>query len=236
MLAFAVLIGLGTWQVQRMTWKEGLIAALTERLAAAPVPLPPLAAWNGLDQAGDEYRRVTFSATFDHGREALIYAAASSFRPDVMGPGYWVFTPARLADGAFVIVNRGFVPEARKDPATARRRTDRRAGRDHRRDALARRATLVLAERRSLAQSLVRARSALDRGCQRVSPAAPFYVEQEAPAPPGGLPQPGKLVVNLPNQHLAICRHVVRPRAGSGGGVRGLGVRVAGAKAARWQP
>src|SRR5262249_16313617 len=31
---------------------------------------------------------------------------------------------------------------------------------------------------------------------------APFYVEQEAPVPPGGLPQPGKLTVNLPNNHL----------------------------------
>jgi cytochrome oxidase assembly protein ShyY1 len=31
---------------------------------------------------------------------------------------------------------------------------------------------------------------------------APFYVEQEAPIPPGGLPQPGKLVVALPDNHL----------------------------------
>ena len=31
---------------------------------------------------------------------------------------------------------------------------------------------------------------------------APFYVEQESPAPPGGLPQPGKLVVRLRNEHL----------------------------------
>src|SRR5262249_14101731 len=31
---------------------------------------------------------------------------------------------------------------------------------------------------------------------------APFYVEQEAPAPPGGLPQPGRLVVALPDDHL----------------------------------
>ena len=31
---------------------------------------------------------------------------------------------------------------------------------------------------------------------------APFYVEQEAPAPPGGLPQPGRLKVALPDNHL----------------------------------
>ena len=201
-LAFAVLIGLGTWQVQRMTWKEGLIAALTERLAAAPVPLPPPAAWSALDHAGDEYRRVTFSATFDHGREALIYAAASSFRPDVTGPGYWVFTPARLADGAFVIVNRGFVPDARKDPAT------RAEGQIEGPVEIT--GTMRWPDARHWfspnddpSHNLWFARDpASIADAKGVSPAAPFYVEQESPVPPGGLPQPGRLVVKLPNQHL----------------------------------
>ena len=35
-----------------------------------------------------------------------------------------------------------------------------------------------------------------------LGPVAPFFVEQEAPVPPGGLPQPGKLVVALPDNHL----------------------------------
>ena len=52
-----------------------------------------------LDRQRDVYRRVTFSATFDNAKEALVFAAPSTFRPDVFGPGYWVFTPARLADG-----------------------------------------------------------------------------------------------------------------------------------------
>jgi cytochrome oxidase assembly protein ShyY1 len=62
--------------------------------------------------------RVTFSATFDNAKEALVFAAPSTFRPDVSGPGYWVFTPARLADGKIVTVNRGFVPERRQDAKT----------------------------------------------------------------------------------------------------------------------
>ena len=40
LLAFAALVALGTWQMQRKAWKEGLIAALTERLAASPQKLP----------------------------------------------------------------------------------------------------------------------------------------------------------------------------------------------------
>src|SRR5262249_46531772 len=95
LLAFAVLIALGTWQLQRKTWKEALIASLTERLAAPPQALPAAADWGKLDRARDEYRRVKFTATLDDEREALVFAAASAFRPDAIGPGYWVFTPAR---------------------------------------------------------------------------------------------------------------------------------------------
>lgn len=202
LLAFAILIALGTWQMERKAWKEGLIVALTERLAAPPTALPPPSAWSGLDQANEEYRRVKFSGTFDYGKEALIYAAASAFRPDVSGPGYWVFTPLRLADGGFVMVNRGFVPEARKDAASraegqiagaveiagAMRWPDPRHWFSPADDPLH---NLWFArDPRAIADA---------KGMRSV---APFYVEQESPVPPGGLPQPGKIVVQLRNEHL----------------------------------
>jgi len=201
-LAFAVLVALGTWQLERKAWKEGLIAALTERLAAAPAALPAPAAWPRLDQTGEEYRRVRFGATFDHGKEALVYAAASAFRPDVSGPGYWAFTPARLPDGAFVIVNRGFVPENRRDPST------RAAG------GIIGPVEIVGAlrwpEPRSLfspaddpGKNLWFDRDPLAIAAAKgIEPVAPFYVEQESPVPPGGLPKPGKLAVVLPDDHL----------------------------------
>ena len=66
LLAFAALIALGTWQIERKAWKEALIASLTERLAAPPQALPPAEDWAKLDRAGDEYRRVRFAATFDN--------------------------------------------------------------------------------------------------------------------------------------------------------------------------
>ena len=201
-LAFAVLVALGTWQLQRKAWKEGLIAVLTERLAAPPSALPAPGAWASLDQARDEYRRVKFTATFDHRKESLVYAAASAFRPDVSGPGYWVFAPARLADGDFVIVNRGFVPEDRKDPAA------RAAGQIAAPVEIV--GVLRWPEPRNWfspadepAHNLwfVRDPVAIAHA-KGVGPAAPFYVEQELPVPPDGLPQPGKTVVNLPNNHL----------------------------------
>ena len=204
-LAFAALIALGTWQIERKAWKEGLIAALTARFAAPPVALPPPASWPTLDPADDEYRRVTFGATFDHGKETLVYATASSFRPDASGRGYWIFTPARLPGGSFVMVNRGFVPEANKDAAT--RTAGQIAG------PVEITGTLRWPDARhwfspaaDVLHNLWFARDPLGiADAKGVHPVAPFYVEQELPVPPGGLPQPGKLVVNLPNNHLGYA-------------------------------
>jgi surfeit locus 1 family protein len=201
-LLFAALIGLGTWQVQRKAWKEGLIAELTARFAAPPQALPPASAWQGLEPGSDEYRRVKFSANFDNAKEALVFAAATGFRPDVSGPGDWVFTPARLADGGIVMVNRGFVPDERRDPNS-------RAG-----GAVSGPLAIVGALRwpderhwftpnDDPAHNLWFTRDPVAiAAAKAVGPVAPFYVEQESPAPPGGLPQPGPLVVNLPDNHL----------------------------------
>jgi surfeit locus 1 family protein len=202
-LAFAVLIALGTWQLQRKAWKEALIGALDERLAATPAALPPPATWPLLDPAKDEYRRVKFVGAVETGNEALVYATASAFRPDVdaAGPGFWVFAPARLADGSLVVVNRGFVPKDVWD-STARPSGD------------AANVEIVGAMRWPDATHWFTpkpdpihnlwflrdpAAMATAKGWTRASP---FYVEQESPVPPGGWPQPGKLAVRLRNEHL----------------------------------
>jgi surfeit locus 1 family protein len=202
LLAFAALLALGTWQIERKAWKEGLTAALTERLAAAPTVLPTRREWPTLDPANAEYRRVKFAAIFDHAKEALVYAAASAFRPDVSGPGYWIFTPARLADGSFVIVNRGFVPEAGKDASS--RAEGQTTGPVEIIGALRwPDARHWFSPADDPAHNLWFIRDpttiAVTKG---MHPVAPFYVEQETPVPPGGLPQPGKLVVRLTNNHL----------------------------------
>jgi surfeit locus 1 family protein len=210
LLAFAVLIALGTWQVERKAWKEALIASLTERLAASPQALPLAKDWPKLDRGGNEYRRVKFMARFDNAREALVFAAASAFRPDVTAPGYWVFTPARLADGSIVVVNRGFIPDARRDPKS------RPQGQIA--EAIEITGALRWPDDRhwftpaddpahnlwfTRDPAAIAAAKGLDNGLDpRTDAVAAFYVEQDAPTPPGGLPQPGKLVVALPDNHL----------------------------------
>lgn len=201
-LAFCLLIGLGVWQLQRKAWKEGLIASLTAQLAAPPEALPPEASWSHLNPADNEYRRVEFKAAFEPNREALVYASATAFRPDVDGPGYWVFAPARLVEGGVVMVNRGFVPEGRQNPGS------RSAGE------ISGPIDIVGAMRwpdnrhwftpsDDPAHNLWFSRDpAAIAAAMKIGPVAPFYVEQESPVPPGGLPQPGKLVVSLPDNHL----------------------------------
>jgi len=111
--AFIILLGLGTWQVQRLHWKENLIAERTARTTAAPIALPQAsehlspAALDDLD-----FRRATATGEFRHDQE--MYLAARTMEGAV---GYQIVTPLQLADGSAVLVNRGWVPDIRKDPA-----------------------------------------------------------------------------------------------------------------------
>jgi surfeit locus 1 family protein len=106
--ALAVLIGLGTWQVQRLQWKTELIAQREAALAAPPVALPD-------DPAGFAalaFRRVEAAGRFLHERELHL-------QPRVLHGqvGAHVLTPLQLDDGRILLVNRGWVPEAARDPA-----------------------------------------------------------------------------------------------------------------------
>lgn len=200
LVGIGILVGLGVWQLERKAWKENLIATLNAQLAKPPIDLPPRTQWAGLKPQGNEYRRVTFPAEFLPGQDALVYTAGSAFRPDVRGAGYWVLAPARLAGGSIVIINRGFVPLEKKAAAggglphglvdiVGVMRWPEKTGSftpaaDVKGNVWYARDTKAIA------------------AAKRWPDHAPFYVEMESPAPPGGLPKPGKLVVNLPDNHL----------------------------------
>ena len=201
-VGIVILIGFGIWQLDRRVWKENLIATMTARLDRAPANLAPRERWSSLTAAHDEFSRVAFPAEFLPGEEALVYSAGSALRPDVKGAGYFVFAPARLAGGSVVIVDRGFVPFDRKESAS-------RAG-----SAPNRSVDIVGVLRWPETRGLFTPADDVKdnvwylRDIASVAAAkhwtniAPFYVDQEEPVPPGGWPKPGKLVVNLPNNHL----------------------------------
>lgn len=199
-----VLAGLGMWQLQRRDEKHALIAALTERLALAPVQLP--ADWVALNAARDEFRRVTFTATFESKPDVMVYTSGSAVREDVSGPGTWAFLPARLPDGRAIVINAGFVQNTMQDRA----QQDQAVGRLITGAPVTMTGYLRFPETPGLFSAHEDRAKRLwfvrDHRAMALAMAwgevAPFYVDLEAPVPPSGVPKPGPLQVHLRDNHM----------------------------------
>ncbi|MDH4418991.1 MAG: SURF1 family protein [Acidovorax sp.] len=105
---FLGFIALGTWQVQRRAWKLTLIERVEQRVHAAPVGLPPHTQWPEVNAASHEYLPVSVQGQWLPEKTVLTQALTE------LGSGFWVMTPLQLADGAQVLVNRGFVPQEQR--------------------------------------------------------------------------------------------------------------------------
>jgi len=205
----AAFVALGLWQLQRRIEKHALIAALTERLTVAPVPLPLSAQWNALTPERDEFRRVTFSATYAK-PDAMVYASGSAIREDMSGPVTWAFLPAKLPSGETVVVNTGFVENTMQDRAVE----DRAVARLLDNGPVMLTGYLRFPESGGLftpaaniGKRLWFARDVPDMARQLgwgvgESRLAPFYIDLESPAPPNGIPKPGPLHVHLKDDHM----------------------------------
>jgi cytochrome oxidase assembly protein ShyY1 len=198
-LVLALLVGLGLWQLDRKVWKETLITAMNRRLAIAPADLPPPETWGGLTPDNSEFRRVRFAAEFLPVRDTYAYVAGSALRNDIKSPGYFVFRPARLANGRVVVVNRGYVsidhtaqsPAGPLEVSGYLRFPEKGSSFTSASDSTG--DTWFVRDQRAMAAA---------RGWGEV---APFYVDQETPVPAGGLPRPSALTVNLRNDHLGYA-------------------------------
>jgi cytochrome oxidase assembly protein ShyY1 len=206
LLTLALLIGLGVWQLQRRVEKHALIAQLTERLAAAPAALPPLAQWSALTPVRDEFRRVRFSATYESRPDAMVYSSGSAIREDIAGPGTWAFLPARLSTGETVVINPGFVQNTMQDRGQQDRAVTRLVtGQPVTLTGYIRfpESAGALTPQENIAKRLwfTRDHLAMARalGWGEV---APFYIDLEQPAPENGIPKPGPLEVHLKDDHL----------------------------------
>jgi surfeit locus 1 family protein len=197
--AFAVLISLGVWQLQRKAWKEALIETMSQRAAARPIDLPAPATWNALTPSADEFRRVKLRAQFiENAKPAFVYTAGSSLRDDIKAPGYFIFAPARLPNGGIVVINRGYM--AQQSAAPARGVVDLvgylrfpESGSLFVADHDASGATWFVRDHRAMAKEL------------QWGETAPFYIDQESPVPAGGNPKPGPLKIQLHNDHLGYA-------------------------------
>ncbi|WP_314958067.1 SURF1 family protein [Bradyrhizobium cosmicum] len=194
--AFAVLIALGVWQIERRTWKLALIDRVEQRVHASAQPIPAPAAWPAVSNANDEYRHVRLKGRFLHDRETLVQAVTEE------GPGYWVLTPLERSDGSQVLVNRGFVPSERRDASTRRdgnpdgevevtgllRMSEPKGGFLR---------TNVPQHNRWYSRDV--AAIAAARGLHEV---APFFIDADAGSQSGAGPIGGLTVIRFPNNHL----------------------------------
>jgi surfeit locus 1 family protein len=190
---------LGVWQLERRTWKLGLIDQVEQRVHAAPVPIPAPDVWPRINTTDDAYKRVSVTGRFMHDRETLVRAATE------LGTGYWVLTPLRTDTGAAVLVNRGFVSPERRD------QTSRRDG-DPAGPVQVTGLIRMTEPKGSFLQTNV---PAADRWYSRdvsaiarargLSNTAPFFIDADASPNPGGWPVGGLTVIKFPNNHLSYA-------------------------------
>ncbi|MBB2688213.1 SURF1 family protein [Rhizobium sophoriradicis] len=199
LIALAILISLGTWQVERLHWKEGLLADIAARQAAAPVPLADIEAIAA--SGGDiEYRKVTATGRYINNKERHFFA---TWRGQT---GFYVYTPLELADGRVLFVNRGFVPYENKEPEMRMQGqlTDQQTVTGLARAKLPGKPSSLVPDN-DVAKNIfywkdldVMADSVgLEKG--RV---IPFFVDADSAPNPAGLPIGGVTQVDLPNDHL----------------------------------
>lgn len=196
-LVTALLVALSLWQVQRLVWKQELIALLAERLAAPVTTLPEVFA-----PETDEFRRVAVTGRFtgEPGAHGFTDAAfLTSARP--WGPGYRVIQPFGTTEGRIVLVDRGFVPIAEKNVAAAAARpTPAPEGE------LALTATLRWPE--DGGGSAASDNVWLTREVDALAPlwgAEPVLLVAETATAVGDWPVPQPTAVDLPNNHLSYA-------------------------------
>lgn len=205
--ALAVLLSLGTWQVRRLAWKEALIARVDARIHATPQPLPPADTWSALTTEEIEYRPVTVTGRFDHAHELRVFIALAEPRGRYGGQGWFILTPLRLAGSdRWVLVNRGFVPQDRSDPAS---RIEGQVSGEVTLTGLMRppepRSWLSPADDPTRNVWFVRDPATMAKAVGLdPSAVAPFTIDAVAAAP-GDLPQGGETVVGFTNNHLGYA-------------------------------
>lgn len=100
----AILIALGSWQMQRLAWKQAILAQISARLADTPVALPVVP-----DPTVDKYLPVRVAGRFT-GTGIDVLASLRG-----VGAGYRVIAAFQTDDGRRIMIDRGFLPEDQRD-------------------------------------------------------------------------------------------------------------------------
>lgn len=199
LVMLAVLLVLGLWQLDRLAWKQDLLAQISERRLQAPRQIATAAGLARLTRSADEFSPVYLSGRWHVELEQYWFAQAHLPPPGLAREdqiGFHVLTPLELEDGSFVFVDRGFVPARLRDASSRPvnlptqitgilRWPDRRGRFD-------------AADRPDLRQWYVRDTVAMAQAAGISAP--PFLIEQSIPQ--NGWPYAGQSRLSLSNRHL----------------------------------
>ncbi|MEH6476349.1 MAG: SURF1 family protein [Sneathiella sp.] len=192
--AVFIMLALSVWQVDRYFWKVNLLDTLQQQLAADGVQLP-----SG-DLSVDEwgYRRVTLNGEFQHDQEIHLFAHTLKGRK-----GFQIITPfVRSGGKGTVLVNRGWVPEEKKEAAA---RPEGNIRGEIEISGIARKpwekSYSFLPE--SNAETNVWLYGELDDMAKTLGiTVSPLFVELDVMTVPGGLPIGGQTRMSVPNNHI----------------------------------
>ena len=102
-LGLAALVSLGTWQLQRQVWKDGLLQTIETRIATAPVEVPQTPT-----KAQDRYLAVTAEGELGDQDLHVFWVTKEA------ATGYRVISALTTGDGRRLLLDQGFIPAAEK--------------------------------------------------------------------------------------------------------------------------
>ena len=196
----ALLLGLGTWQLERLAWKNALVVERDSRLSAPVMSLDE----NLKSDRSLNFRRVSVQGEFLHHQEFHLLSRTSKGRA-----GVHVVTPLLprpgIAGYSMILVNRGWVPNALSDPGL------RRDGLVPGIVAVEGIARMDVGRRGRFVPENDPARGVWHRmDVGQMSdvlglPLAPFVIEAGPALNPGGFPIGGQTRVHIRNDHLGYA-------------------------------
>lgn len=99
LIGAGILVWLGTWQIQRLAWKQDILSEIESTISGDPIPLPAQP-----DPETDRYKPVELTGKIG-AQELHVLISIKQ-----VGAGFRIIAPLTLEGGRKVLLDRGFVP------------------------------------------------------------------------------------------------------------------------------
>lgn len=191
LIMLAVLLGLGTWQVQRLHWKLGILAQIAHAEAAPPVPLS--------GEPGP-FTKVQVTGRL---RDDLSATYGADVRDTPTGPvlGTQLIEPLERANGDALLVDRGWIPDKLPHPVPTSEGDVTLQGYIHPGDQPG---LFSATDSPATRQFYTLDPSAIGQALG-LSHVAPFVLIVMGSKPPAGYPDPAQYLPRPPNNHLSYA-------------------------------